>query len=58
MSGLLNKQSGNALYKHVTDVHQGELEDFKMKVVRSKVVLVMFRFCFIMLSLVKINTNA
>ena len=34
MSGLLNKQPGNALYKHVTDVHQGELVDFRMKVVR------------------------
>ena len=34
LSGLLNKQPGNALYKHVTDVHQGELVDFKMKVVR------------------------
>ena len=34
MSGLLNKQPGNALYKHVTDVHDGELVDFKMKVVR------------------------
>ena len=34
LSGLLNKQPNNALYKHVTDVHQGELVDFKMKVVR------------------------
>ena len=34
MSGLLNKQPGNALYKHVTDVHDGELVDFRMKVVR------------------------
>ena len=34
MSGLLSKQPNNALYKHVTDVHQGELVDFKMKVVR------------------------
>ena len=34
LSGLLSKQPGNALYKHVTDVHQGELVDFKMKVVR------------------------
>ena len=33
LSGLLNKQPGNALYKHVTDVHQGELVDFKMKVI-------------------------
>ena len=34
LSGLLNKQPGNALYKHVTDVHDGELVDFKRKVVR------------------------
>ena len=34
LSGLLNKQPGNALYKHVTDVHNGELVDFKMKVIR------------------------
>ena len=34
LSGLLNKQPGNALYKHVTDVHQGEFVDFRMKVVR------------------------
>ena len=34
MSGLLSKRPNNALYKHVTDVHQGELVDFRMKVVR------------------------
>ena len=34
MSGLLSKRPNNALYKHVTDVHQGEFVDFKMKVVR------------------------
>ena len=34
MSGLLSKQPGNALYKHVTDAHQGQLVEFQMKVVR------------------------
>ena len=35
LTGLLKKHEDSPLYKHVSDVHQGEYVDFKMRVVKK-----------------------